>query len=173
MQKLINPKNCYTVDSFYKLLEGLDASFDCNGSLMVGTLNLKNKDGVFYRCGTFVDFCKSYNTNFKDVLDIKKSFLSGKCFYIFLKEEEVVKEDVEEVVEVVHEVVEPLIVEEPIKEAETMDVVETITPDWKKAGKLPTKVKLEEYAREFGVELNRSNTLSNMLKDFKIQIEAK
>ena len=170
-QTLINAKNCYTVDTFYKLLESLDNTFDCNKSLMVGKFNIQKKDGTFIRSGTFLDFCEKYNNTFVDKINTKKSFVSGKCFYIFLKEgEEVVNESVEIPEDVIIEDVSVGQVEEEEALVENVDEVKletAVTPDWDKAGKIKTKIKLEEYARKFEVELNRSNTLTNMLKDFK------
>jgi hypothetical protein len=67
-------------------------------------------------------------------------------------------------------VVEPVV--EPVVETEAPS--EVAKPDFDHAASLESvgtkkesKIALEEYAREFGIELQRNKSFSNMLKDFK------
>jgi len=150
----LHKKNCYTITTLYKLLEEATDTFDCNGSLRSGTLNIKRTDGVFHRCGGFIDFCIEFNKNIKDIIKVNESFQSGKLFYVFLKE---VDEDMEDTLDEKKD--------EFAQPDEDNDKI--VTPDWDKAASLKTKDKLEEYAREFDIELDKRNKLSVMLEDFK------
>lgn len=115
----------------------------------------------------------------KEVFAPRLSSVHNSGYTIFYPQgvsalEVVVTAKVKKVKEDVVEKVEEVAVVEELVEAQTENTLTNNTPDWAWVDTLKSvkadKVKLDKYAEGFGIKLNRSNTLTNMIKDFKKQL---
>ena len=71
------------------------------------------------------------------------------------------------------EIVEPVVIDVPVAVDEAVNEKQDFIPDWVKVDSMfdssdekASKVVLEDYARTFGVELNRRKSFINMKKEF-------
>lgn len=171
----------YQRHELFNKLEEINPQFDAINTLRVGFshFGIKDKDGSYRHCGGFGAFCKTWCEKYGEYIDYstKGSFQSGKLFYMTWKnldkvgkkdavqeQKEIgqVKELSEEKVEMVVEVS-----EEPVK----VDLSTLPEIDWAWVDSLSnskySKAELETYAKPYGIDLKKNNSIDNMRKVFR------
>ena len=172
---------------FYKLLKQHVPTFDDNKSLALSRFSILDTDGKFYpirRLSTLIELVNTMAS--KPFLCPKRSSASGRAIYKIwvlddkeeIKTKEVLVEDAVQVeedfnIEDMMQQVNDLTVDSEFDEVEVSDKVQ---PDWEWIGTLENKKydkeKLDVYAEEnFNIQLNKRNTLENMVKDFKESLQ--
>lgn len=165
----------------FEALEKRNPKFDAVASSFtsIRKFGIKDIEGVFTYCGGFQAFVPVWNNLFGNHIH-PASFQSGKRFYIQWVEGS------EEVTPTKPEVTpEPtasaslisLDVEVPVVVEEGEEMTDKKEVDWDWVGTLSNnkfgKIKLDEYAAGFDCNLNRRNTIDNMIEDFKTQLSNK
>lgn len=150
-----------------KRVEGLDV----NKSAFMSQFSFATLKGKTYLSPSPVSFVENFNKVFGELLSVQGTQMAGgvSCILSYL-DNPTVKEQVP--------VEEPILVqeEEVITESPSEEVLEPqIDLAYAKTlsegkSKKAAKEALETYAREFGIELNRSQTFNNMIKTLEESI---
>lgn len=147
---------------------------DINQSLFLPLFGFVTKDGKQCPSSNAMAFVQQYNSLFGDIIDVNSTRTVGSV-HSFMVGYKVTEDQVPED-KVVLETGSTKLVFEPEGSVEitTSTKAEYPTPDFDYAeslsedkSKSEAKIALEEYARQFNVELSRSKKFSSMIKDFK------
>lgn len=161
----------------YKFLGELSPKFDFIHSAKLAPFCFADSDGNFHRCPTFTHFLNTINASFNGNFCIKSSRLIGQMIMLVETDEVKIIEGVtSKVVEgAFNKPVEEKeeFIESPKEEKPVIDKPTDV--DWDMINNLKDnkygKIELDEYAENnFGIKLNRRNTLENMIKDLKEQL---
>lgn len=147
--------------------EGLD--FNRTLRLPICSYSINDEDFIFHNSK---DFLVSLNKRFGLNYDEVRSQRRGQKFTLIWWED-----DKDQAVKKSEETSE-VVIEESIIDTELETASESPDVDWEWIESLtntkPSKKALDEYAeKEFGLSLNRRNTLENMIIDFKEQLGLK
>lgn len=142
---------------------------DASESMKMVALGFVTKDKVQHQCLNPLGFCNTINGLFGDVVCPKGTRTAGKGAYLITYTNEAPKELKEMLDETVEAPVEA-VVEETSTEEKALefdfDYANTLREG---VSKKEAKDALELYAREFGIELNKTKTFDNMLLEVKGQ----
>lgn len=134
----------------FEFVKSLSEKIDVNGSGCISGWGLKLTTGEVFREPNYNHWIGRLATELNLPFDKDMSRKYGSQFCVYFK-------DIEEIVEEAKE--EVLVVE-------SEEVVEDFI-DLEKAKKLRTKKALDEYAQEFGYELDARKSLKNMMKQLE------
>lgn len=167
--------------------------FDREATAKLGGYTFVTTDGTKYRSHSFRHWLQDMNQVFGTTFNEHRSIVLMGGYNIYLKspfpEEILSKETPEEIVEDVKEM-EPFLVVEDFEGEDTSEEDEVVEEqplskeelfpevDWEMINSLQNKkhdkIKLDDYAKEsFSIDLNRRNTLDNMVKDFVDQLTSR
>lgn len=108
-----------------------------------------------------LDVVYSYPQYFKEIISEETQVVNTVV-------ETVAEEVIEtEVVDEIEEVVETVVEDEDVEVVESPETIEEVL---KKAGEFKTKAELEEFGLTYGINLNRQNSMKNMIKELEAHL---
>ena len=169
METKYYPSKITMLQDLDKRVEGLDV----NKSAFMPSFSFMTVKGETYLSPSPVSFVDNFNKAFGEMLSTRGTQMAGgvSCILSFLDKDASLKSPVKEVI------IEEDTVEEEITTESSLDEVLHTNIDLEYASTLShgkskkaSKEALEQYARSFGIELNRTKSFDNMLKSLQEQI---